>query len=504
MKNLMRGKYSGLVILLGLFLLLLGTGKPANADLVGYWKFDEGSGTTANDSVGTNDGTIYGPQWVDGHEETALDFDGVDDYVNLSNPSSLQPSGALTISTWVYREGDGAGVFNGIATTAKKTGTTDRGQYGYILLYYPAENIVRFYIDEDGTGDWKYADSNGDLAPNTWYYLTAVWENPTVILYINAIAQTTTGSANKITYHASTESAIGQYWWNGEEGFFNGIIDEVAIYDYALSASEVWEHYQSGIPSPPGYFEAGEALNKNDALYLKSDGKVYKANASNENEMPAIGLASKDAAAAGDLIELKTVNGKVISGFTFDSEDIGKAVYVATTDGDLVVGPPAGAYVQRMGIVKTSEQLLLTIDIVDLPKQSGCRVYLNQAQDITQNVWTKIPFDIETHDIQNEFDSTTNHRFTATKAGYYQINVSVATWEAVEGYLYLAIYKNGVLASYAVDRSFWPYGVGVTLSDKLFLAANDYIEFFVKHTHAEPRIIRGTIYGTVASIHKVS
>ncbi len=367
MRNLFRGKCLGLIILLGLFLLLLGTGTPANADWVSYWNFDEGSGTTAYDSVGTNDGTIYGPQWVEGHEEKALDFDGSDDYVNLSNPSSLQPSGALTISAWVYREGDGTGVFNGIVTTAKKTGTSDRGQYGYLLLYYPAENIVRFYIDEDGAGDWKYADSNGDLAPDTWHYLTAVWENPTMILYINGEAQDTTGSANKITYQASTESAIGQYWWNGTEGFFNGIIDQVAIYDHALSASEVWEHYQSGIPPLPGYFEAGEDLNKNDALCLKYDavagkGKLYKANASDEYRMPAIGLSPK-ATNDGELIKPETVSGEVVSGFSFATGDIGKAAYVSSAiPGKLVTDPPASPYVQRMGIIKSSEELLLTID----------------------------------------------------------------------------------------------------------------------------------------------
>ncbi len=502
MKNLMRGKCVGLVILSGL-LLLLGTGKPATADMVSYWNFDEESGTTAYDSAGSNDGTIYGgPQRVDGHEENALDFDGVDDYVNLNNPSSLQPSGAYTISVWVYREGDGTGVFNGIVTTAKKTGTTDRGFNGYSLLYYPGGNVVRLYHDEDGAGDWKYAESNGDLALNTWYYLTAVWDNPTMILYIDGVAQPTTGSANNITYHADTESAIGQYWWNGGEGFFNGIIDEVAIYDYALSASEVWEHYQSGIPSPPGYFETGEALEKNDALYLKSDGKVYKANASGQTKMPAIGLSPKNANAE-DLIEPKTVSGKVISGFTFDEEDIGKAVYVATTDGDLVVGPPADAYIQKMGIVKSEDKLLLTIDVVDLVKPSRCRASRPTSnQSIPPATHTKVVYEVEDYDEQNEFDLT-NSRFTATKPGYYQVNAKVAYGPTVVGKRYhINIQKNGVGL---VSSEFGGAGLLVSplVSETLYLNANDYIEIFTYHDCDTAQVIYGGTW-TALSIHKLS
>ncbi len=506
MKNLMRGKYSGLIILLGLFLLLLGTGKPANAAMVGYWKFDEGEGTTASDSAGTNHGTIYGPQWVDGHEGNALDFDGVDDYVNLSNPSSLQPSGAYTISAWVYREGDGAGVFNGIATTAKKTGTTDRGCNGYSLLYYPGGKVVRLYHDEDGAGDWKYAESNGDLALNTWYYLTAVWENPTITLYINGIAQTTTGSANKITYHANTESAIGQYWWNGAEGFFSGIIDEVAIYDHALSAPEVWELYQSGVPTPPGYFEAGEALLKNDALYLNSNGKVYKTDADDWAKMPAIGLACKNAPEPGDLIELETVSGKVVTGFPFDSEDIGKAVYVdKETPGQLIVGPPTEAYVQKMGIVKTSEQLLLTIDVAALPKQSAVFAHADGGRQILPvGVHNVVRFNVVTYDKQeDEYDPST-HRFTAKEAGIYSVKSIVClSPTASVTYFWLQIYKNGgqLIAVVGIPRALG-LGESYMIVGDVSLEAGEYIEIRL----FPPEIpLEVAPYGsaTTLSIHKI-
>ena len=72
----------------------------ASAELVGWWKFDDGSGTTAVDSSGNgNDATVYGdPQWVAGWLDGALQFDGVDDYVDLPIGSMI---GSLTNSTFL-------------------------------------------------------------------------------------------------------------------------------------------------------------------------------------------------------------------------------------------------------------------------------------------------------------------------------------------------------------------------------------------------------------------
>ncbi len=78
----------------------------ASAELVGWWKFDDGSGATALDSSGKgNDGTLQGdPQWVEGQFGGALEFDGSGDYVDCGNAASLDIYGAdaqVTIALWV-------------------------------------------------------------------------------------------------------------------------------------------------------------------------------------------------------------------------------------------------------------------------------------------------------------------------------------------------------------------------------------------------------------------
>ena len=67
-------------------LMLVGSIELYSSEPISYWKFDERSGTTAYDSIGTNDGSlINGPTWVLGQVGSALDFDGVNDYINFGN-----------------------------------------------------------------------------------------------------------------------------------------------------------------------------------------------------------------------------------------------------------------------------------------------------------------------------------------------------------------------------------------------------------------------------------
>src|SRR3989338_235532 len=73
---------------------------PTNLGLVGYWSMDEGSGSYAGDSSGNkNTGTLTnGPTWVDGKRGKALNFDGVNDYVNLGSGDIM--SSNATLSLW--------------------------------------------------------------------------------------------------------------------------------------------------------------------------------------------------------------------------------------------------------------------------------------------------------------------------------------------------------------------------------------------------------------------
>ena len=185
--------------------------------LVGWWKFDEGSGTVAYDSSGNgNDGNLSGgPIWTAGKIGGALTFDGQDDYVLVNKDFGA----TLTISAWAKRSsGDDLMLW---CFGNQQTGPD---------LYF---NQNKLYLNTwDGA-----ANLFGDFLPeiNTWYNFSTIISSVETKQYING---TLLGSANYKSpagknFHISMkEHGQGDYAWNG-------LIDDVRIYDRALSAEEV-------------------------------------------------------------------------------------------------------------------------------------------------------------------------------------------------------------------------------------------------------------------------
>ena len=100
--------------------------------------------------------------------------------------------------------------------------------------------------------------------------------------------------------------------------------------------------------------------------------------------------------------------------------------------------------------------------------------YQSSAQTLSSNTWTKLQFQTEEFDTNNNFDSTTNYRFTPTVSGYYQVNVGVSI-AATPTSLYVAIYKNGNV--YKGNYLGVAGSIGTTLSALVYFnGTSDYIE----------------------------
>ena len=144
--------------------------------------------------------------------------------------------------------------------------------------------------------------------------------------------------------------------------------------------------------------------------------------------------------------------------------------------------------------------------IIDFSGQSGARAYrVTTNQSITTDTLTKIQFNGESYDNQNEFDSTTNYRFTATKAGIYQVMATVVLDViAVGKVFYLYIYKNGAV----ITRILFNPGVTETTSqiitDIVSLAASDYLEIYIYHNDTVSRSVMAGSTLTFFAIHKLS
>ena len=194
---------------------------------VSYWKFDEGSGTTAQDALDpANTGAlINGPVWTNGYVNGGLLFNGYDDAVEVTT-SNFNPD-AGTISLWAYPQG-----------------FLNPTQYLFGLSMQPWSNRIQLYCEDTGMlslglGDNHFLNRNiCSMTPDQWHHVVLVWNNPSYTVYVNGIHQaagTYTG-LNQIAAYAD----IGN---NGDASnrieAFDGVLDEVRIYSRALSSDEV-------------------------------------------------------------------------------------------------------------------------------------------------------------------------------------------------------------------------------------------------------------------------
>ena len=165
-----------------------------------------------------------------------------------------------------------------------------------------------------------------------------------------------------------------------------------------------------------------------------------------------------------------------------------------TADKDEIVGKVAGVEALR----------IYTSGIVDFPKQSACRVTMSSDQNISKDTITKLQLDTEDYDTQNEFDSTTNYRFTATKDGIYvgiaSVHFSVT---ADQDRLFIYLHKNGSSVRATVILSSGTLPHTVKLIFEIPLDVNDYLEVYVEN-HSNNDIIRSYTSLTYFELIKVT
>ncbi|UCE98880.1 MAG: LamG domain-containing protein [Planctomycetota bacterium] len=217
--------------------------EPTDPNLISHWKFDEGSGTIAYDSAGSNDGTLVnGPTWTTGKIDGALDFDGVDDYVDCGNTfASVTGSATKSIMAWV------------------KPKTTDCSSGGLVIdLYRRSDSSSAFKIRAHGNpAIWRagymktpttygYFDS-GVAVATEWTHIALVQDSSDVGVYINGVWRNGVSDGAAPSISNPPNASVGAYVYYGSAlDCFNGTIDDVRIYDKALTAEEIQELYQDG------------------------------------------------------------------------------------------------------------------------------------------------------------------------------------------------------------------------------------------------------------------
>jgi len=180
----------------------------------------------------------------------AMSFNGTDQYLSAEHDTSLNLSTAFTISTWINISGGTN--FRGILTK-KDLNSTTHGVYSMSLI--DASNNVRIYLNGATAGTTTINSPNLLLNNNTWYHLAAVYDGSgstnadKLKLYINGVNTTLTFTTVPSSINSNTENLyIGAYYNNSL--LFNGKIDEVALFNKALSLSEVGLIYDATNNNP--------------------------------------------------------------------------------------------------------------------------------------------------------------------------------------------------------------------------------------------------------------
>lgn len=208
---------------------------------VSYWTLDEDSGTTATDSWGTNDGTVTGATvGVTGVRDTAYDFDGTDDLIDVSSLPDL--STGYTISTW--------GNFDSNSTV----------QHPITHQYTDSDMLFRFEFSSAAAGSVEFGHtvagtfselvSTTTLAANEWYHLAFTSDGTNRRIYINGEVDsedapgTPDYSTNQRFSLGARERYAGSSW--ATDVYMDGSLDDVRVYNRALDPAEVAQVYRYG------------------------------------------------------------------------------------------------------------------------------------------------------------------------------------------------------------------------------------------------------------------
>jgi prepilin-type N-terminal cleavage/methylation domain-containing protein len=216
-----------------------------HSGLVGYWSFDEGTGTIAYDLSGYgNNGTLNNfnftetSGWTTGKIGKALIFDGVDDWVRVSNTPSLDINKNVSVFAWVNRSRivDWERILGKYYYSGGNTGSweLDLGQ-GYLRCIFNINGIWRSANAPAGTNN----------ATGTWYFVGCVYDGSRLYNYVNGELKATSIASGNITT-TTYPLAIGTTS-NGTDiqNVIQGIIDELRIYNRALSDSEIKALYEA-------------------------------------------------------------------------------------------------------------------------------------------------------------------------------------------------------------------------------------------------------------------
>jgi hypothetical protein len=231
----------------------------SQSGLVGYWSFDEGSGTVAYDESGNNNhGTIYGATWVPRlypwwtYGGNALNFDGVNDYVDVTNESSFdfERTNSFSICAWI-NPSTMSDTYKAIFSKM----TNDWVGYTFYISYSTEgynPNALGFIMSNTNSFNDLVVYTPDNSISTGWQFVCVTYSGTSntngVSFYINGISQQKEVRRDGLTSGVlnNNNPKIGYLEVMAWPNYFNGTIDEVRVYNRVLSDEEIRQLAEAG------------------------------------------------------------------------------------------------------------------------------------------------------------------------------------------------------------------------------------------------------------------
>lgn len=225
----------GLVVLLAAAATAAAVWASVGDGLVSYWPLDG----TALDAVNGNDGVLQGnAQYVGGRFAQGVLLDGDGDYVSIPDSDNLDITGDITLSAWIKINQFSTAPSEGYHMYILSKDTTGERSYGIGVDLTWQQPKRPFFIAFEAPTSYGIAWGTTDLVAGTWYHISGVFDAGDVSLYVDGVPQSPAGSAGSI-YAGTAELRIAARQYANHQCFFNGVIDEVGIWNRALTAAEI-------------------------------------------------------------------------------------------------------------------------------------------------------------------------------------------------------------------------------------------------------------------------
>jgi hypothetical protein len=242
------------IIVFALIACGMAVANSASADLVAQWDF---SGNADDISGNGHHGTVYGATLTTdrfGNIASAYNFDGASSYIDVPNADSLNPTSAITITAWFKADSFALGTYSW-PHIVDKSSNDPSGYYMLIAQVFQNNPCASFAVEP--VGGVPSGVGTPRLEINTWYFAAGVYDGSTstVKVYVGTselsplVVTSENGSGNIVPSSDNLNIGRDGSYPSSPERYFDGAIDDVRIYNNALTAEQVFKVYNAPEPA---------------------------------------------------------------------------------------------------------------------------------------------------------------------------------------------------------------------------------------------------------------